>query len=58
MDKDKKVHVTSNSGGIFWIIGWIFSIGLFHLSFWNAVLGIIIWPYYIGDFLFRLHQAV
>lgn len=28
--------------------GWLFSIGFLQLSFWQAVIGIIIWPYYIG----------
>lgn len=36
------------SVGMLWIIGWIFSIGLFHLSFWRAILALLIWPYHIG----------
>lgn len=34
--------------GILWLIGWLFTIGYAHLSFWNGVLAIIIWPYYLG----------
>ena len=34
-----------------WIAGWLFTIGYLHLSFWSGVLGIIIWPYYIGSAL-------
>lgn len=34
--------------GIVWAIGWLFTIGFEHLTFWRGVLAIIIWPYYIG----------
>ena len=34
--------------GILWAIGWLFTIGFLHLSFWKGVLAIIIWPFYIG----------
>ena len=34
--------------GIVWFIGWLFTIGFLKLAFWNAVLAIIIWPYYLG----------
>ena len=27
---------------------WIFTIGYLHLTFWQAVLGIVLWPYYLG----------
>lgn len=37
--------------GAVWFIGWLFTIGFLHLSFWKGVLAIIIWPYYIGTFL-------
>lgn len=36
--------------GAIWIIGWLFTIGFLHLSFWKGVLAIIIWPYYLGAF--------
>ena len=29
--------------GIFWVIGWMFTIAFAHQSFWQALLGIIIW---------------
>lgn len=34
--------------GLIWFIGWLFTIGYLKLSFWTAVLGLIIWPYYLG----------
>jgi hypothetical protein len=35
-------------GGGVWLAGWLFSIGFLHLAFWQGVLAILIWPYYIG----------
>lgn len=43
----QKVHVDTGMGTI-WFIGWMFSIAYCKLSFWSAVLGLIIWPYYLG----------
>ena len=34
--------------GPLWFAGWLFTIGWLKLTFWQAVLGLIIWPYYIG----------
>lgn len=31
-----------------WIIGWLFTIGFAHLTFKQALFGIIIWAYYLG----------
>ena len=47
--KKEKIKIENHSfaGGV-WRIGWLFTIGFLHLSFWKAVLAIIIWPYHIG----------
>lgn len=37
-----------NGVGALWFAGWLFTIGFLGLSFWKAVLAIIIWPYYLG----------
>ena len=34
--------------GPLWFIGWLFTIGFVKLTFWQGVLGLIIWPYYLG----------
>lgn len=34
--------------GVIWFIGWLFTIAYAELSFWTAVLGLFIWPYYLG----------
>jgi len=38
----------SGSAVIVGIWAWLFTIGYLHLAFWKAVLGIILWPYYLG----------
>jgi hypothetical protein len=38
-------HSTS---GLLWMAGWLFSIGYLHLPFWQGVLALVIWPYYVG----------
>ncbi|MBI5133955.1 MAG: hypothetical protein HZA81_01020 [Candidatus Taylorbacteria bacterium] len=32
-----------------WVVGWLFTIGFLGLSFWQGVLALAIWPYYIGE---------
>ncbi len=43
----QRVHVDTGMG-IIWFIGWLFAIAFARLGFWAAVLGLIIWPYYLG----------
>ena len=31
-----------------WVAGWLFTLGYLHLAFWQGVLAIIVWPYYLG----------
>jgi len=40
--------------GALWFIGWLFSIGFVQLSFWQGVLGLVIWPFYLGRFVLSL----
>lgn len=43
----QKVKVDTGMSTI-WAIGWLFTIAYAELTFWTAVLGIILWPYYLG----------
>lgn len=53
-----KIKIEQHSfSGTLWVIGWLFTIGYLHLSFWEGVLGIFIWPYYLGSFLSMLGAA-
>lgn len=31
-----------------WFIGWLFTIGYANLVWWQILLGIVIWPYFLG----------
>jgi len=48
--KPSKVNVHGSTAPI-WIIGWLFTIAFAQLTFWKAVLALIIWPYFLGGAL-------
>jgi hypothetical protein len=35
-------------GGVIWFAGWLFTIGFANLVWWKVILGIVVWPYYLG----------
>ncbi len=37
-------------GGI-WFAGWLFTLGFAQLICWKAILGFVVWPYYLAVFL-------
>lgn len=47
MPNNSVVRVDTGSG-IFWVIGWMFTIAFAKLIWWQAVLGLLVWPYYLG----------
>jgi hypothetical protein len=47
MSNRSAVRVDTGSG-IFWVIGWMFTIAFAKLIWWQAVLGLLVWPYYLG----------
>ncbi|MDD3678322.1 MAG: hypothetical protein WCX07_00615 [Dehalococcoidales bacterium] len=38
-------------GGAIWFIGWLFTIGYAHLVWWKIILGIFVWPLFLGQYL-------
>ena len=34
--------------GAIWFIGWLFTIAYANLVWWKIILGIVVWPYYLG----------
>jgi hypothetical protein len=34
-------------GGI-WFMGWLFTIAFANLVWWKIILGIVVWPYFLG----------
>ena len=44
-----KIEQHTVTGGL-WFAAWMFTIGYLKLSFWQGVLALVIWPYYLGAF--------
>ncbi len=56
MAEEKQKHWYRRPGpatlaGPIWFIGWLFTIGYCNLLWWQALLGIVIWPYFLGRLL-------
>lgn len=49
----RKVEVAGIMGPV-WFMGWLFTLGFLKLSFFQGMLALIIWPYYIGDFISKI----
>tara|TARA_R110002072_G_scaffold70115_6_gene169687 strand:+ start:1228 stop:1401 length:174 start_codon:yes stop_codon:yes gene_type:complete len=49
LDDKKKIRIEQHSGiGMLWFGGWLFSIGYLNLGFWQGLLGLVVWPYFLG----------
>ena len=47
--RTERIRIEQHSAsGMLWFAGWLFTIGFLHLGFWNGVLALIAWPYFIG----------
>ena len=44
--------------GIFWMMGWMFSIGFLKLSVKQGLIALIIWPYFIGQHFANAAPAI
>lgn len=50
--RSDKIRIEQHSSaGMLWLAAWMFTIGYLHLSFWKAVLALVVWPYYLGSAL-------
>ncbi len=49
-DQTKIVNRVDTAGmlGPLWIAGWLFTIGYLHLPVVKAILGVVLWAYYLG----------
>jgi hypothetical protein len=36
------------AGGAFWFAGWLFTISFANLVWWKIILGIVVWPLFLG----------
>lgn len=41
--------------GAVWVAAWLFTIGYLQLTFWQGLLAIVIWPYYLGSAVALVH---
>ncbi|MFC1872207.1 hypothetical protein ACFLYV_00590 [Chloroflexota bacterium] len=42
---------SSGFTGAFWFAGWLFTWGFAELVWWKIILGIVIWPWFLGQAL-------
>jgi hypothetical protein len=42
-------HTGSSLAGVFWFAGWLFTISYANLVWWKIILGLIVWPLYLGQ---------
>lgn len=48
----QRIRIEQHGGlGLVWFAGWLFTIGYLDMGFWRSVLGLFVWPYFIGDHL-------
>jgi hypothetical protein len=48
MGRDRAGAATGSLIGGFWFAGWLFTIAYADLIWWKIILGIVVWPYYLG----------
>jgi hypothetical protein len=36
------------AAGVFWFMGWLFTIAFANLVWWKIIVGIVVWPYLLG----------
>ena len=44
-----RMGTSGKLAGVIWFMGWLFTIGFAHLVWWKIILGIVVWPFYLGD---------
>jgi hypothetical protein len=49
MEQKSRSNIRVDAGiGMFWFIGWLFTLAFAKLIWWQAIVGLVIWPYYLG----------
>ncbi len=44
----RRIILSTPIMGTLWFAGWLFTIGFAELGFWRGLIGLIIWPYFLG----------
>jgi hypothetical protein len=48
--KEKRMENKSGAlSGEVWCIGWLFTIGFAQLVWWKIIIGIVVWPLFLGQ---------
>jgi hypothetical protein len=46
---NSRINIVQHSSvGTLWFAGWLFTIGYLKLNFWMGLLGLVVWPYFLG----------
>ena len=46
----ERIQITQHTSlGALWFAGWLFTIGYLHQGGWHGLLGLIVWPYFLGS---------
>lgn len=49
MESERRSRVMRvDTAGPIWFIGWLFTIAFAKLVWWQAILALVVWPYYLG----------
>ncbi len=48
MSRDIRVLGMGSTAGMLWLGGWLFTIAFAKLLWWQCIVGLVIWPYYLG----------
>ena len=48
-NKSRRGPAASPFAGMFWFAGWLFTIAFAELVWWKIILGIVVWPYFLGQ---------
>lgn len=52
-----KIKIENHSfTGFSWFAGWLFTIGFLELAFLKGVLALVLWPYFIGQYISSIVQ--
>ena len=51
MEHEKKYRGSASGSlaGAFWFAGWLFTISFAELVWWKILLGIVVWPLFLGN---------
>lgn len=46
--RPKSIVLQTPAAGMLWFGGWLFTAGFAHLVWWKVLLGLCVWPYFLG----------